>query len=112
MAPADGIIFNMDESAAASRELAAEVPVDANADLDQRACKCVRKQQMDGKEYIVSDLAALLKQRKWRACHANYWERLAVDIVTVEEKDEQNAIRHDQVVVRCLCCGDTHNSRS
>jgi hypothetical protein len=54
---ADGLIFNMDKSAAASCELSAEMPVDAGADLDQRARKCTREQQMDGKEYMKSDLA-------------------------------------------------------
>jgi hypothetical protein len=35
MSLADGIIINMDEPAAASRELPGKVPVDADADLDQ-----------------------------------------------------------------------------
>jgi hypothetical protein len=55
---ADEIIFNMDESVAASRELFAEVSVDVDDDLDHRARKCVRKQKMDGIEYIASDLEA------------------------------------------------------
>jgi hypothetical protein len=35
---------------------------------------------------------------------------LAVDLVTTEGKDGQKAIRYDKVVVRCLSCGDTHDS--
>jgi hypothetical protein len=53
---------SVDESVAASRELSAEVPVDVDDDLDHRARKCARNQKMDGKEYIASDLAALLRQ--------------------------------------------------
>jgi hypothetical protein len=48
----------MNDSSAASQELSAEVPVDADADLDKRAGKCVREQKMDEKECIVFDLAA------------------------------------------------------
>jgi hypothetical protein len=36
---------------------------------------------------------------------------LAVDIVTTGAKDGQKAIYYDKVVVRCLSCGDTHDSK-
>jgi hypothetical protein len=114
---ADGTFINMDEFVAASSERSAVVPSDVDDvddvhdDLDHRARECARTQKMEGKQYIASDLAALLRQRKRKAGHAKYWEMLAVDIVTTEEKDGNTVTRSDKVVVRCLSCGDTHDSK-
>jgi hypothetical protein len=89
----------MDQFVAASSERSAEVPSDVDDvddDLDHRARKCARTQKMDGKQYIASDLAALLRQRKRKAGHAKYWEMLAVDIVTTEEQDGNTVTRYDK----------------
>jgi hypothetical protein len=52
----------------------------------------MRTHKVEGKEYSASDLAALLKQRKNKD-HAKYWDRLVVAVVTVEEKDAEEAIK-------------------
>jgi hypothetical protein len=43
-----------------------------------------------------------LRQRKNKAGHAKYWDSLAVDIVSVEEKDATETRRYDKVVVQTV----------
>jgi hypothetical protein len=44
----------------------------------------------------------MLRKRKNKAGHAKYWNSLAVDIVSVEEKDATETRRYDKVVVRTV----------
>ena len=100
-------------SGAPSPELdEADVPVDgsiAEPSDSVAAWKVVRKQKLDKKEYTASDLADVLRQRKCKAGHAKYWDQLAVDIVSVEEKDNTETRRYDKVVVRCMRCTGKHD---
>jgi hypothetical protein len=64
--------------------------------------KVVLKHKLEKKEYAASDLAMTLPQRKNKAGHAKYWDSLAVDIVSVEEKDATDTRRYDTVVVRTV----------
>jgi hypothetical protein len=97
--------------AQASADLSGEAP-DAAASDAPLARKVVRKQWMDKKEYLAPDLAAALRLRKNKSGHAKYWDRVSVDIVSVEEKEGEETIRYDRVVVRCLDCGFKHSSKN
>jgi hypothetical protein len=64
--------------------------------------KVVRKHKLEKEEYTASDLAMPLRQRKNKAGHAKYWDSLAVDTVSVEEKDATETRHYDKVVVRTV----------
>jgi hypothetical protein len=72
--------------------------------------KIVRKQKLDRKEYVASELAQILRQRKAKNGRAKYWDLLSVDIETVDEEIEDEIRRYEKVVVRCLRCGSKHDS--
>jgi hypothetical protein len=73
--------------------------------------KVVRKQKHEGKEYAASDLADLLRVRKAKG-QAKYWEKLAIEIVSVEEKGADETLRYDKVSVRCIMCDGKHDGKN
>jgi hypothetical protein len=101
---------SMELDAQASVDLSGEAP-DAAASDAPLARKVVKQQFMD-KEYLAPDLAAALRLRKIKSGHAKYWDRVSVDMVAVEEKEGEETVRYDRVVVRCLYCGCKHSSEN
>jgi hypothetical protein len=102
----------VDLDAQASAQLSGEIAPDAAESNAPLARKVVVNQWMDKKEYVATDLAAALHARKNKAGHAKYWDRVGVDVVSVEEKEGQETVSYDKVVVRCLDCGCTHCSKN
>jgi hypothetical protein len=97
--------------AQASADPSGEAPCTAASDAPL-ARKVVKKQWMDKKAYLAPDLAAALRLRKNKTGHAKYWGRVSVDIVPVEDKEGEETVRYDRVVVRCLECSFKHSSKN
>jgi hypothetical protein len=109
--------FTMSSSTASPARASAgpsESHVDRDVALDSVetvARKVVRKQKLEGKEYTASEIAELLCGRKNKG-QARYWDKLAVDVVSVEENLAGETLRYDKVVVRCILCHSKHDSKS
>jgi hypothetical protein len=76
------------------------------------ARKIVRKQNLEKKAYSAHELAAVLRQRRIKAGHAKYWDQLAIDVVSVEERDGDEILCFDKVILRCMKCDTKHDTVS
>jgi hypothetical protein len=96
-----------------SNELDTEVVVHAMDNAESQALavrKISRTQKLEKIEYAASELADVLPKRTIKSGHAKYWDQLAVDIVSMEEKDHIETRRYDKVVVRCMTCSGKHDT--
>jgi hypothetical protein len=73
--------------------------------------KVSRTQKLDGKECAASKLADVLRLRKLKNGHAKYWDQLAVDIVSTEEKQRHCAMTR-WLCVACFAVARTMVARS
>jgi hypothetical protein len=66
----------------ASRELDTVDAVEVNSvqNDDSVVRKIVRKQKLEGNEYVASELAQIFRQRKAKNGRAKYWDLLSVDV--------------------------------